>query len=64
MHVGSTPVDPEKVHLATSEEFLNTLILCRSLRWIFLLLALLIVVIYRKGDTLVLGYANSVFVLL
>lgn len=31
---------------------------------IFLPLALLIVVIYRKEDTLVLGYANSVFVLL
>lgn len=63
LHVGSAPVDPEKVHLAILEKFLNSLILCRSLRWILLLSEPLVDVIYRKEHTLVLGICKPVFVL-
>lgn len=63
LHVGSAPVDPEKVHLVVLEEFLNLLILCRSLRWILLPSAPLVGVIYRKEHTLVVGICKPVFVL-
>lgn len=64
LHVGSAPVDPEKVHLAILEEFLNCLILCgSSLRWILLPSAPLAGVIYRKKDTLILYICRPVFVL-
>lgn len=49
LHVGSAPVDPEKVHLAILEEFPNNLILCRSLRWILFPSALLVGVLQERA---------------